>query len=242
MTDTTPVLCASDHCRPPAHGGPRRAERGSPICRECEDRAWDDAQTIARVYPSTEAQLTAPVKGGDGTGIRGARQPGLDLNPRVVEARADITNTLTFWTHLLIDEHPTLTTPGNDPSAMARFIGANLRHLTHHHDDGIALSIVEDTRRLARLVVSVAYPKGARRYEPGIPCVEHDTNDLGERVPCAGEYGAWVWDGMGQIPDLTCNADATHVLTPAGFRTLGRTVLHMGNASRLLEAVIGKAG
>ncbi|HEY9250567.1 MAG TPA: hypothetical protein VIO38_15615 [Rariglobus sp.] len=235
-----PTLCASDHCRPPSAGGPRRAMRGAPMCEACEDRAWSDLQTVARVWPDTEAQLTAPNKGGDGTGVRSARAPGIDLNPRVVEARKDITNTLTFWVHLLIDEHETLQLHGTDPSAMARFIGSNVRHLTHHHDEGIALSIVEDAHRLARLVIATAYPKGARRYEPGIPCVEHATSDMGERVPCAGEYGAWVWDGMGYVPDLECSLDRGHVLTPDGFRRLGRTVLRMGATTNLANAISGR--
>lgn len=240
MTGQATALCASDHCRPEGHGGPRPADRGSPICHDCADRAASNLQDVARDWPATEAQLTAPDRGNDGTGVKSARNPGIDLNPRVVEARADITHTLTFWAHLLLDENQTLPRPRQDVPGLARFVGTNLRHLTHHHDHGLAVSIIEDAHRLARLARSTAYPKGARRYEPGIPCVEHDTDDTGARVPCPGEYGAWVWDGMGHVPDLECSADREHVLTPAGFRRLGRYVRSTAGAARLAGELSGR--
>jgi len=213
--------------------------RGAPVCDVCEERAYDDLQAIARCWPGTEAMLTAPNKGGDGTGVRSTKNPGIDLNEKTVAARVDITNTLTFWVHLLIEEHPTLTAPRGEADTLARFIGTNLRHLTRHHDHGLAVSIIEDARRLSKLCKRIAYPTGARRYEPGIPCVEHDTNDLGERIPCPGEYGAWVWDGMNHRPDLTCNADPTHVIEPSGFKRLARRVTPEQAMVNLMQKIAG---
>jgi hypothetical protein len=228
------ALCQSEHCRP---NNPRQAQRGSALCEKCEDRAWDDLQVVARVWPDTEVQLMGAVKGGDGSGVRAVKDPGLSLNPRVVEARQDITNTLLFWAHLLLDERRTLTAPKGEADALARFVGANLAHLTHHHDQGIAVSIAEDARRLAKLARRTAYPSGARLFKPGVPCTEHTTNDLGERIPCPGEYQAWVIEGNG-LPELACTEDQTHTLSPTGFKINPSQINHAAGAN-LVRVITG---
>ena len=205
---------------------PRRAMPGCSVCDVCEDRAWEACQTIARTWAATEAQLTAPVTHGEP--VKSSRSPGLDLNPRTVEARQRIATEVAFWAHVLTDAASTLRPRGDDVPALARFLGSNLRHLTRHHDEGVAGAFAGEIRALGRLAVRTAYPKGARLFEPGIPCVEHGTDDRGVRVVCVGTYGAWVWEGMGLLPDLRCSEDQTHVLTPEGFRRLGRAASKLG--------------
>ena len=119
---------------------------------------------------------------------------------------------------------------------LASWLGTNLRHLTRHNDQREAVAFVEEVTRDARVLRSLAEPLGARKYAPGIPCVEHLTDAMGQRVPCGGSYEARVWDGMGVVPDLRCTVDGTHILTPAGFRRLGRA-LNKGAVEALAEAI-----
>lgn len=128
-----------------------------------------------------------------------------------------------------------------DTPWLAGWLGSNIRHLTAHHDEREAVAFVDEITRMGAVVRSLAAPKGARTYAPGIPCVEHGTDDQGQRVPCAGTYEARVWDGMGVVPDLRCTVDGSHVLTPAGFRRLGRRVSPDQAAMNLLAAV-GRVG
>ena len=128
-----------------------------------------------------------------------------------------------------------------EPAFLAGFVATNLRTITHGPDEWLAVGIVTDARTIAGTARGHVAPSGRHTYKPGIPCVEHTTDGHGQRVPCGGEYVARVQDGMGYVPDLVCTVNGSHVMTPGGFRTLGRS-MDKGGAERLLGAIVGRMG
>lgn len=237
MTEPTSALCAVEGCR--KDGPPRQALPGSSVCVCCEDRSWDNWRTVTVLWPDLELALAA--QGAGGEHVSGTKTPALVINVGVVEARARIRELTRFWVHVLIETTDTLVPPTGDADQLASFLGTNMRHLTRHPDPGITLGYLEDAREAAGLARRHVQQTGRRTYKPGIPCVEHGTDEHGQRVPCGGEYVAKVQDGMGYVPDLVCTVDSGHVMTPGGFRTLGRS-MDKGGAERLLGAIVGRMG
>lgn len=135
----------------------------------------------------------------------------------------------------------TTSLEASEPAFLAGFVATNLRTITHGQDEWLAVGIAVDARTIAGNARANVAPSGRRTYKPGIPCTEHSTDEHGQRIPCQGEYQAKVTDGMGYVPDLVCSVDAGHVMTPGGFRTLGR-VMDKGGAERLLGALSGRIG
>ncbi len=231
-------LCQGERCRPDDHGGPRRAN-GWPLCEVCEQRVSENLRDIADLWPDVTEALRSPEVHGEK--VSKSRTIGLPLNETVADARRDALNTLAYWVHVIVEEASTLTAPSFDLEHLpdlAHFLAKHSRWLTRNYDQGVCISISADAHRLRRDLRRAAYPNGGRRYDPGIACVEHGTDDQGARVPCPGHYTAWVFDGMGFQPDLTCSADSAHVLTPAGFRRLKRTVIDPAAAKNLMAAIV----
>lgn len=237
------ALCQSPHCRPARLGGPRQAEGTWPLCATCEDRVDSDLRDIARIWPDTEEALRAPNTTGHSEPVTGSRNHRLPLNEAVADARAETLRTLTTWAQIIA------ATAGLNPPAavtldrvpeLATWLARHHRALTRNYDPeiGVGSTFTHDLRRQLR---RVTYPTGARRFpgrnDPQLPCVEHTTNEHGERVPCPGVYYAWITDRQDGFPDLTCSEDEDHILAPTGFRRLGRAALDPAATARLVAAL-----
>ena len=221
MVDTQ-TLCASDHCRPVKHGGPRRAMPRSALCETCIQRTWDDLQTIAKLWDQTADML---VRHGSGSERRApGPSGGIDLVDYVLRKRAEVKTTCTFWIHVLLEDERIGQAPSiDDVPRLARMVATHLDHLTHAPMmEGHQVSIREDARSMARSLRKALGFDPARRVDTGIRCTEHDTDDAGQRVPCMGTYTYTVHERMDGFPDLVCTEDDTHRITPEGFRRVAR--------------------
>jgi hypothetical protein len=139
-----------------------------------------------------------------------------------------------FLARVLIDE--TDWTPGSyDTAAMLRDIADNrIGHFTAHEDDGIREAVTEDAARIARLVHKTARPSNTRTIRLGIPCLEHGTSDLGERVVCTGQYATQL-DAGERISDLVCTQDPMHRMTPLEWQ---RSQRHDPARERDMDALL----
>ena len=208
------ALCAAD-CRPEQFGGARQAMPGFAICERCETRAWESLHWIADTWDATAEALTVPeVHDGERHGSRGA-STGIALNEVSTTARAQTRETLRFWVHVILDQHPGFKGPrDHDAPAYARYVARHIKTLTRTPDDFQAVGLLSDIAQLRRLVRRAAYPSGARLFDTGMACTEHGTNDQGGRVPCPGTMQTWVTDRMETLPNLVCSVDRDHILEP----------------------------
>ena len=231
MTIEQRALCASQRCHPAnSDRPPRPAMRNSPVCDTCEQRAYEAWRRVATQWHQTINALTAN-SGGDSAGrITGGDVNQLNINEHAASDRKKIRTDTRYWTHILHDEGRITRVPEpDDVPRMASLIATHIAHLTRLRttsETGAphAVGVIQDALDCGRLMRWLTNPQHTRRFRPGIPCVEHTTNDQGHRIECAGEYTARLGEQMTGLPDLTCTHDATHVLTPAGFRKLGRTI------------------
>lgn len=238
MTIEQRALCASQRCHPAnSDRPPRPAMRNSPVCDTCEQRAYEAWRRVATQWHQTTNALTANSSGDSAGRITGGDVNQLTINEHAASDRKKILTDTRYWTHVLIEEGRITKAPApEDVPKMASLIATHIAHLTRLPNRLQAAGIIQDALDCGRLMRWLTNPQHTRRFRPGIPCVEHTTNDQGKRIECPGEYTAKLGEQMTGLPDLTCTHDATHVLTPAGFRRLGRA-LNRDGAANLLEAL-----
>lgn len=239
MTIEQRALCASNRCHPTdSNRPPRRAMPGSPICDTCEHRAYEAWRRVATQWHQTINALTATTTSDSAGYITGGTTPELTINEHAADDRKKILTDARYWTHILLDTGRIARVPDpDDVPRMASLIATHITHLTRLHTTGPtgiphAVGIVQDALACGGKMRWLVNPQPTRRFKPGIPCTEHTTSDTGERVHCPGEYTARLGEQMTGLPDLVCSEDSSHVLTPAGFRRLGRTI-----DRRLLEGL-----
>src|SRR5690606_3002448 len=120
---------------------------------------------------------------------RAKPMPGLVINESVSEATATITAWGHFLASVLLDEIYQAPPAGMDtPSLLTYIARERLGHFTAHPDEGLRLAFYDDVREHRELAQRHAYPSGRRWIPVHIACLEHTTTDVGERVPCPGEY------------------------------------------------------
>lgn len=236
------ALCQSPHCRPPHHGGPRQAQGTWPLCTTCEDNIATNLRDIARIWPDTTDALTNTTTN-HGEPVSGTRTNNLPLNEAVADARTETHRYLTTWAHTAATTaglNPPPTTTLDTVPQLATWLARHHKALTRNYNQDTALSTTY-THDLRRKLHNVTYPTGARRFpnrnDPQLPCIEHTTNQHGERTPCPGTYSTWITDQTDGLPDLTCSENPEHVLTPAGFRRLSRAALDPAAAARFTAAL-----
>lgn len=234
MTIEQRALCASQRCHPEnSDRPPRPAMRNSPVCETCEQRAYEAWRRIATQWHQTINALTAVASGASAGRITGGNVSELSINEAAADDRKKILTDTRYWTHVLLDTGRIQRVPDpDDVPRMASLIATHIAHLTRLPDRLQAVGIVQDALACGGKMRWLVNPQPTRRYKPGIPCTEHTTDTEGARVPCPGEYTARLGEQMTGLPDLVCTEDASHVLTPAGFRRLGRVI-----DKRLLEGL-----
>lgn len=194
-----------------------------------------DMRAIADQWPALVARLTGGGGGGgDRSGVR--RPPGSKppIDVHIADVTAEIQAWVTFLARVLIDE--TDWTPGShDTAAILRSIAdERTGHFTQHQDDGLAQSVLDDADRLAKLAHNTLNPTGRRTIRLGIPCLEHGTSDLGERVVCTGQY-ATVLSPDEAVGDMVCTQDSTHRMTPLEWQ---RSQRHDPQRARDMDALV----
>lgn len=176
-----------------------------------------DLTAIIGAWPALLARLAA---GGssDRSGVRrppGSRTP---IDAHVSDVIAEVTEWVVFLAHVLVDEADWTPPADTSTPALLGAIRERVGHFTEHPDQMLAVGIIEDADRLARLTLRTATPARRRTVRLGIPCGEHTTSDTGGRVPCGGQYAMDLRDDE-RLSDLVCTHDPTHRMTPdAWFR------------------------
>lgn len=251
------LLCVSPRCRPPGRhrdgcpddrcGGcaPARAADGLNLCPYCTRRIGADAVEAARLWYEIGWVLNA--QGANGTVVVSNPHPGLNVNPRAVEVRAEIRHVLASWCRLVAEErgiHPpgrwvrhgelvalpsTLEGPLNLAGVSARYVADESQHalaafIARHAEWLAAQAFADDAaaelRDLRSRAWGSAYPEGASVVEIGT-CPE--TTEGGE--PCTGSVRALLRREDSLLPSkVVCDADSTHVWPTDRWRALGRTL------------------
>lgn len=192
-----------------------------------------DMREIADHWP----QLEARISGGGTSDQSGVRQPPGSKPPidvHIADVTAEIGAWVVFLARVLLDETD-WTSSTNDTGTMLRDIADNrVGHFTAHEDEGIREAVADDAARLAKLVTNTLNPSGRRTIRLGIPCLEHSTSDLGERIECTGQY-ATVLDPAERVSDLVCTKDDTHRITPLEWQ---RSQRHDPARARDMDALL----
>lgn len=192
-----------------------------------------DMQEIAELWPELTARLSGG-SGGDRSGVR--RPPG--SKPPIDVHIADVTSEIQAWVvflaHVLLDETD-WTCTDRDTAAILRSIATQrVGHFTAHQDTELAHAVTEDAARLAKLAHTTARPTGRRTINLDIPCLEHATTDMGERVICTGQYATSLVPGE-RIGDFVCTKDPQHRMTPLEWQ---RSQRHDPQRARDMDALI----
>lgn len=196
-----------------------------------------DIKAIVREWPDLEEALA---RGGsaDRSGVRTVPGSQVPIDPNVSDLLAEIESWALFLARVLIDEidwRP--PRPATALSILSDIALAHFGHFSEHQDEALALSIAEDARRLRKRVRAITDPSKRRRFRLGIACTEHGTSDMGERVPCTGQYETML-DPTGLVHDMVCNRDPEHRMTLLDWqRSQRRNPLDPTHAAELIRAI-----
>jgi hypothetical protein len=175
---------------------PRLAGDGLNLCWPHRDQIGKCATRVAEVYDELLLQLAPTGVGGEYTS--GTKDPGINLNPRVVACRDRIATVLAAWAKLVVDERG-FAPPGEDIRSVAAFIVDSATWLAAHP---LAGECADELRDLAYGEPwRVAYPSGTRVVALS-PCTVDS---------CGGEMRAIIRQPASLVPsEIACNADTAH--------------------------------
>jgi hypothetical protein len=143
---------------------PAQAADGLYLCQWCLRRLSHDAFRAAWLFESLGVVLTGGGRAGDG-GVRSGGDPGIDLNPAMLEAREAIGTTLVALVRLVVEERG-VATPGASPPAMATFLARHAQWLAAHRAADEHARDLRDIATDAR-TFRLAFPSGSDRLYIG---------------------------------------------------------------------------
>lgn len=191
---------------------------GAHLCAECVSVMRGNLRKIVERRDDLFAALTASETGAAGMGGNHADSVGLALNDRAIKARQQVGDLAWFMVQVLRDDFDdlgrTFAPPknGSDPFAVLAWVERwHLPHLTAATAAETAEELANDVHNAEKATWDALEP--SRWVDVNLTCDEHGTTDLGERVPCEGQMRAKV--GRGSLPDLVCNLDPSHRISPA---------------------------
>lgn len=169
----------------------------------------------ANTWPDLVRALTpAPRTPGAGR-VTGTSGRPLPINTHVHDVMTDISQWVYFWARNLHNETD-WTLPPNplDTPALLRALALRVGHFVEHPDQLIAQAFIDEADDVRHKAERTAHPTGARRIPVHVPCLER---------PCPGQYTVLLQpDRDWRIPDLVCNRDHHHRITPAEWQKLER--------------------
>lgn len=220
MTDSR-HLC---QCGKPIHDGAN-------LCAHCVGAMRRDLRTIAERWEDLEAALTAPgaaplhlVPPERGDLDNTGNPVGIDLNEMVVKARTLTSELAWFMVQVVRDDYDDLGRSFRAPvdqSVPSLLLWLERWHLSHIvGKDGnpeTAQEIADDIHKAEKATFNAL--NAVRIVHVGIPCVEHGTSDMGERVPCSGHMTARATGEV--VPPLVCSEDRSHKIAPDSWQRDG---------------------
>lgn len=216
---------------------------GAHLCATCVERFRRDLERIAdRWNDLTDALSSSEVGPREmGRQKRGAKVVGTQLNESVSRAMKQCREVVWFAAQVIRedcdDASKDFRLPRNPTTEhLARWmLRWQVPHLTAVTAEETALEIADDLARAERATFKALDPP---RWVVVTGCTVHTTDDLGR--PCACEGTLWAKVGAGVMPDLECDMDASHVISPGTWerqgwkRRFGRP-LDEGGLRRLAE-------
>lgn len=134
--------------------------------------------------------------------------------------RRQVCEVLASWCQLVAEErdlHPGLKDA--DGPTLAGWLMPHVEWLAGHE---AADAVASEVGRIAGSCDAIAREVRRSRVPIG-PCVDHQTTDLGERVPCPGTLVAYLRSDQDLLPSVVaCDADSEHSWEPGRWSTLGR--------------------
>lgn len=192
---------------------PRRADDGLILCRHHTLLIAEDAVTAARLHDVLADQLT--VTGLPGEKTSGSRNPGLKINPAVIDARIYIKVILTSWTRMIADVRG-VTTPGGDIPSLGLFVARHAVWLAAQPDTAADTST--ELRDLVHGAYPLAYPSGTRIFDVA-PCPSEG---------CPGTLRAVLRRSDALLPaSVVCSHDDSHAWPADRWLMLGRQIRGM---------------
>jgi len=219
--------------------------------------ARDDMLAIADAWPALLVRLSQTGQG-DRSGVRTAPGSKPPLSTDISDVKGELEAWVVFLAHVLMDEVMVETPiPGpvkgtwSDPwrprstitvDLLRQIARERIGHFTHHEDELLALSFVDDAKENRRKVESAAYPHGRRKIPLHVKCEMHDTDPDGGRVDCLGWYFATIDpEATIGLPDMVCNKDGTHRITPAEWQQASRRTMDPSAAAAFAARLRGDA-
>lgn len=209
---TSHALCLLDH--DPA----RQAAPGLDVCL-WHHRLISQAITQAPNDYTALGHRLVPTGRSSGNGhVTGTRNPGIDLNHRVVQLRTDLRNTHATWARIAVHERG-ITPPPDTLPAIARFIHRNLDWYLHHPGTTQFAHDMLDNHHDAQRLIDT---NPVRSFDVA-PCPEPD---------CQGTLIARLRQNDALLPhDVTCDTspldddgNPLHYWPANTWLTLGRRI------------------
>ena len=173
----------------------------------------DDLHSVADDWDDLQTAAVHPVKGPPGERVDATPDHDLRVGWTALDLIRRVESDIWFALRVLADE-TSGPLPVNKPTVEQLRYLADWRApwLARHPDIGAA--ICTDWAKTALDVQRAARPERRRRIDVGVPCPEHATSDLGERIPCPGGLGVTIGPATDLMPDLVCDHDDTHRISP----------------------------
>lgn len=215
-----PLLCLrGDACR---RDGPRETGQRGWFCDACEDKMRDNLTAIAAQWADLEQAVTSieSVTGEQGKQKRGGKTHGIRVNHDAIDVKRQAEEVVAFMVHDLMDRYDEddrdlrLPDDRSTPTLADWVARWHLTEFTSHPSDHVALEAWDDVSEVAWQIRNALAPR-VRRIDTGLPCEEHGTSDMGERVPCPGRLRAYLRGDA--TPDLVCTEDRTHRISRADW-------------------------
>lgn len=185
------------------------------------DQLRADLRAIADAWPD----LQDAILGGAGASvgpITGTPETALPGNWAAIQTERDVVAAAWFLARVIADETSSAPpSPLDDLPACLRWIATWRADWLARHPD-LGGDVVDEWRGHARLVHRRAYPdRPARTIHVGVPCAEHGTDELGQRIPCPGVMTVRLTDSD-LVPDMVCTLDPTHRISPVEWQRAAR--------------------
>ena len=210
------ALCPLDHDQD------KRAADGLAVCLWHRDRAERAVAELPALYDALQRRLAAAGSSGPSGMPTAKKDPGLDLNHRVVTCRANIRANLVGWARFAIEERR-LHYPPDTVYAIASFVVRQVDwYLAGPGARQFASDVIDDWTTAK----SLADPNNVRRFDVG-PCPEPD---------CQGILVAYLRPMDSLLPsNVICDTspedddgNLTHLWPADKWMLLGRRVLARG--------------
>jgi hypothetical protein len=185
--------------------------------------ARDDMLAIADTWPDLLDRLATSSSGPKNDRVSGTVPTGLVINETVSDVMGEVRAWAQFLTRVLMEETTWEPHDTGTDDLLRDIARHRIGHFTAHADEGLREAFHDDARHMRYKVEHAAYPSGKKRIPLHVHCCETTTTVLGARVPCPGQYTATLNPDMpGLIPDMICDHDPGHRITPVEWQRAAR--------------------